>query len=146
MLGYHVALRASGPIMLQYWRSAKELQRFAREGPLEHLAAWRMFNHWVGFTGDVGFWPETYVVQAGAYEAVYGNMPRFGLAVAGEHMPVGRKGRVGGRPATPRGAPPRPASRLSRSSPMASGSAPFVNQPRSPRTRSPRPARRPRLA
>ena len=41
--------------------------------------------------GDVGFWHESYVVLAGGYEAVYGNMPRFRRAVAGEHMPVGAK-------------------------------------------------------
>lgn len=51
-----------------------------------------MFNRWVGFTGDVGFWHETYLAGPGSYETVYGNMPRFGLAVAGEHLPVGRKG------------------------------------------------------
>jgi hypothetical protein len=28
---------------------------------------------------DVGFWHETYAVPAGGYEAVYGNMPLFGL-------------------------------------------------------------------
>jgi hypothetical protein len=78
MYGYHFALRASGPILVQYWRSDEELQRFAREGHLEHLAAWRMFNHKVGFTGDVGFWHETFMVQPGDYEAVYGNMPGSG--------------------------------------------------------------------
>ena len=92
MLSYHVALRPSGPILVQYWRSAEELQRFARDSLLPHLAAWRMFNRWVGFTGDVGFWHETYVVQPGGYETVYGNMPRFGLATAGQHLPVARKG------------------------------------------------------
>jgi hypothetical protein len=92
MFSYHVAWRPTGPILVQYWRSVEQLQRFAREGHLEHLAAWRMFNHKVGFTGDVGFWHETYLVRAGGYEAVYGNMPRFGLAMAGEHLPVGRKG------------------------------------------------------
>jgi hypothetical protein len=51
-----------------------------------------MFNRRVGYTGDVGFWHETYVVPAGRYETVYGNMPRFGLAVAGEHVPVERRG------------------------------------------------------
>jgi len=34
---------------------------------------------------------ETYVVSAGKYEAVYVNMPRMGLAQAGEMVPaVGR--------------------------------------------------------
>lgn len=31
MLGYHVALGAGGPILVQYWRSAEQLQRFARD-------------------------------------------------------------------------------------------------------------------
>jgi hypothetical protein len=34
--------------------------------------------------GDVGIWHETYVVQPGCYEAIYGGMPRFGLGMAGE--------------------------------------------------------------
>jgi Domain of unknown function (DUF4188) len=92
MLGCHTAMRPSGPILVQYWRSTAQLQRFAHDSLLPHLAAWRMFNRRVGFTGDVGFWHETYIVQPGAYEAVYGNMPRFGLASAGDHVPVGRRG------------------------------------------------------
>jgi Monooxygenase af470-like len=92
MLSYHIALRPSGPILVQYWRSTEQLQAFARDSLLPHLAAWRMFNRRVGFTGDVGFWHETYVVRPGQYETVYGNMPRFGLAVAGQHLPVRRKG------------------------------------------------------
>jgi len=92
LLGYHAAVGRSGPVLVQYWRSSGELQRFARDSLLPHLAAWRMFNRRVGYTGDVGFWHETYMVYPGAYEAVYGNMPRFGLASAGEHIPVARKG------------------------------------------------------
>ena len=48
------------------------------------------------------------MVQAGQYEAIYGNMPRRGLARAGEHLPAtGRretaKRRLGldGEPAVP---------------------------------------------
>ena len=33
---------------------------------------------------------ETFKVRAGEYEAVYGNMPAFGLAAAASHVPVGR--------------------------------------------------------
>ena len=42
-------------------------------------------------SGDVGIWHETYLVRAGGYEAIYGNMPRIGLAAAG-HGPVARRG------------------------------------------------------
>jgi hypothetical protein len=87
-----MALRPRGPILVQYWRDAERLQRFARSSLYPHLAAWRAFNREVGFTGDVGFWHETYVIAPGGYECVYGNMPRFGLAAAGEHVPVSRKG------------------------------------------------------
>jgi hypothetical protein len=43
-------------------------------------------------SGDVGVWHETYQLRAGEYEAIYANMPRFGLAAAGDHLPIGRKG------------------------------------------------------
>jgi hypothetical protein len=44
MLGYHLAFGPGGPILVQYWRSAEQLQRFARDSLQPHLAAWRMFN------------------------------------------------------------------------------------------------------
>jgi hypothetical protein len=31
---------------------------------------------------------ETYSVAPGQYESIYANMPRFGLGVAAEHVPV----------------------------------------------------------
>jgi hypothetical protein len=45
-----------------------------------------------GGSGDVGIWHETYKVRAGEYECVYVNMPRLGLAAAGEHVPIGSTG------------------------------------------------------
>ena len=92
LLDYHIALQPRGPILVQYWRDAESLQRFARSSLYPHLATWRAFNRKVGFTGDVGFWHETYVIEPGGYECVYGNMPRFGLAAAGQHVPVSSKG------------------------------------------------------
>ena len=42
--------------------------------------------------GTVGIWHETYLIQPHQYEAVYGNMPVFGLAKATQHVPaVGRR-------------------------------------------------------
>lgn len=75
-----------GAGLVQYWRSFEQLERFARDPSLLHLDAWKRFNRAVGADGSVGIWHETYVVAAGQYECIYGNMPRFGLAVAGEHM------------------------------------------------------------
>jgi hypothetical protein len=77
-----------GVALVQYWRSFEHLERFARDPSLSHLSAWKRFNKAVGANGSVGIWHETYTVQAGQYECIYGNMPKMGLALAGEHMPV----------------------------------------------------------
>lgn len=42
-------------------------------------------------------------MRAGGYEAIYGNMPRIGLAAVGKHVPVGSTSasaarRIGVRP------------------------------------------------
>ena len=38
--------------------------------------------------GSVGIFHETYLIPAGQYECVYGNMPVFGLAAATQHVPA----------------------------------------------------------
>jgi hypothetical protein len=92
LLGFRVLPGLRGITLIQYWRSFEQLERFARAKDDPHLPAWRRFNQLVGTGGDVGIWHETYRVQAGAYESIYNNMPRFGLAAATEHVPVSRKG------------------------------------------------------
>ena len=74
--------------MLQYWRSFEDLERFARNPSDTHLEAWRKFNQAVGADGSVGIWHETYTVHPGQFEVMYGNMPRFGLAAAMEHVQI----------------------------------------------------------
>lgn len=80
---------AARNISVQYWRSFHHLERFARSGEWSHLEAWRQFNKVIRDSGDLGIWHETYVVRAGEYEAMYGNMPVFGLAAAGRHVEIG---------------------------------------------------------
>ena len=70
-------------VLVQYWRDFDSLDRFARDKDLPHLEPWRQFNRAVRDSGEVGIWHETFRVRAGEYEAVYGNMPVFGLAAAG---------------------------------------------------------------
>lgn len=77
-----------GIAIVQYWRSFEQLEQFARDPSLNHLEPWKRFNRAVGASGSVGIWHETYLVQQQQYECVYGNMPRFGLARAGTHMPA----------------------------------------------------------
>jgi fumigallin biosynthesis monooxygenase-like protein len=77
--------------IVQYWRSFEDLHAYASARNAAHLPAWAAFNRSVGSDGTVGIWHETYAVPAGGYECIYANMPRFGLAMAGEHVPaVGR--------------------------------------------------------
>jgi hypothetical protein len=56
------------------------------------LPVWRWYNRVAKASGDVGIWHETDLVPAGQYEAIYGNMPRIGLAAAGRHVPIARRG------------------------------------------------------
>ncbi|MEM8615659.1 MAG: DUF4188 domain-containing protein [Pseudomonadota bacterium] len=75
-------------MVVQYWRSFDHLHRYATDKELAHLPAWAAFNRTIGENGDVGIWHETYLVKAGAYEAVYGNMPTYGLGRAGDILPA----------------------------------------------------------
>ncbi len=87
-------------VMVQYWRSFELLEAYATDRKREHLPAWAAFNRAVRSNGDVGIWHETYRVAPGAYEAVYNNMPRFGLGKVGalvsatgqRHTATGRLG------------------------------------------------------
>jgi hypothetical protein len=88
-LGATQGLWTTGPSLVQYWRSFEHLERYARDPEAEHLPTWREFNRRLRASGDVGIWHETYRVRAGEYEAIYGDMPRVGLAAAGDLVPIG---------------------------------------------------------
>ncbi|HEX2301882.1 MAG TPA: DUF4188 domain-containing protein [Pseudonocardiaceae bacterium] len=88
LLGYHLWFGRT-VLVLQYWRSTEELIGFASDSKAPHAAAWREFNRRISAGGAVGVWHETYAVTPGHQEAVYVNMPRFGLAAATRHTPVG---------------------------------------------------------
>lgn len=78
-------------MMVSYWRSFEDLERFARSPEDPHLAAWQTFMQQVGKDGSVGIFHETYQIQPGQYECIYGNMPAFGLAAATQHVPIVQK-------------------------------------------------------
>lgn len=90
LLHYEQALKNPlNPMVIQYWRSFEDLERFARSPEAPHLDAWKHFNATVRDSGDVGIWHETYRVARGAQEAIFGNMPPRGLGVAGALAPIG---------------------------------------------------------
>ena len=92
-LGSWQVLRSPiAPTVIQYWRSFDALDAYANA--LTHKELWKRFFQLVRTDGDIGIWHETFKVSAGAYEAVYGGMPRFGLAAAAGHVPLGSASRA----------------------------------------------------
>jgi hypothetical protein len=73
-------------VMIQYWRSMEDLLSYARNE--KHMTAWKDFNKKVGSTDAVGIYHETYKVQSGEYESIFGNMSRYGLGKALQHIPI----------------------------------------------------------
>jgi hypothetical protein len=77
-------------LLIQYWRSFDELESWANDADLRHRPAQKQFFRRTALNGHVGVWHETFRVAAGEYEAIYLNLHRFGLAAAGEHVPLRR--------------------------------------------------------
>ncbi len=76
-------------VNVQYWRSFEALETYARSKDHEHFPEWVEFNQrFKTSRGDVGIWHETYLVKAGAYEAIYSGMPAFGLGKVSELVPA----------------------------------------------------------
>ena len=84
LLGYEMGLKT----IVQYWRSFDHLEAFAKNKDDPHLDAWRNYWRRVGKSDRTGIWHETYLVRAGEYEAVYGNMPPRGLGKAATLVPI----------------------------------------------------------
>jgi hypothetical protein len=86
------------PMVVQYWRSFEDLERYARSRDSGHWPAWVAFNKRIGSGGDVGIWHESYLVPAGNYDCVYNNMPPTGLGAVAPLAPAaGRKATAAGR-------------------------------------------------
>lgn len=88
LLGFRVQPGLRNIMVIQYWRSVEHLQRYAHDRNRVHIPAWASFAKKIGGNGDVGIWHETYQVEAGAYEAIYQNMPAYGLGAAGQLVPA----------------------------------------------------------
>jgi len=92
-----LGVQAGFPVMVQYWRSYEQLEAFARDQDDPHLAPWRTYWRRVQRSGRTGIWHETFLVRAGEYEAIYANMPPFGLGKAGEVVPLAEDSTSRGR-------------------------------------------------
>lgn len=89
MLAYHL-WPGRTTLLLTYWRSPDHLMAFASDAAAPHLEPWRRFNRTIGSDRSVGVWHETYQCHPGDYEAIYVDMPAFGLGKASGVQRVGR--------------------------------------------------------
>lgn len=96
-LGGFNAVAPTGPIVVQYWRSFEDLERYSHSTDFEHRPAWLKFYTMTHAAGRsrVGIWHETYRVPAGAHESIYGDLSApVGLAAAVGAQPLERRGRT----------------------------------------------------
>ncbi len=89
----HAFWNLRGPLLIGYFRSVEQLERFANDPDAPHAKVWADYFKRMKNNGDVGVWHETFVVRDGEYEAVYDYMPSAtGLAMGTSHVPVERRG------------------------------------------------------
>lgn len=91
-----------GPLLIGYFRSVEQLERFANDPNQPHAKVWADYFKRMKDSPDVGVWHETYVVRDGEYEAAYDFMPKAtGLAMGTSYVPIERRGdKAGQRRAT----------------------------------------------
>ncbi|TXJ78541.1 DUF4188 domain-containing protein [Streptomyces lavendulae] len=82
--------------VVQYWESKEKLYAYATAPDAFHHKVWATLNRKEKagrLRGEVGIWHEAYVVPEGSYEAIYADMPAFGLARAHGQVPLAERGR-----------------------------------------------------
>ena len=83
LLGHRMTLAAGGPLVVQYWASADDVHRYARDAGRRHRPAWTTFNARARRApGAVGIWHELFEAAPGAASSRYVDMPAAGLAAA----------------------------------------------------------------
>ncbi|MFV1984842.1 MAG: DUF4188 domain-containing protein, partial [Thiohalomonadales bacterium] len=79
-------------LMVQYWDNFKSLEQYAKNNTKTHMPVWTFFNLKILSSSNVGVWHETYQIEPGKFEAIYTNMPAFGLAKAGKFIEIDNTG------------------------------------------------------
>ncbi len=88
LLWYRTYLSWPTLLVQQYWQSFDHLLAYSGDKNAEHFPAWARFMRELASDGSIGIWHETYQVEPGKFECVYGNMPPFGLAAATSCVPA----------------------------------------------------------
>jgi hypothetical protein len=83
-LSGHLNLRIFpfGMMLQSYWRSFDDLERFARSNDQPHLKAWTRYIQESRKPGAMAIWHETYIIEPGKFEVIYGNTVPYGLSAA----------------------------------------------------------------
>lgn len=82
LLWYRNYISFPNLMVQQYWESFDKLVAYSHDKTLKHQPAWARFMRELQSEGSIGIWHETYLIEPGKFECVYGNMPPFGLAAA----------------------------------------------------------------
>jgi len=94
LLWYRTYLSLPYITVQQYWESFDKLLAYSSDRGGTHFPSWGRYMRELMNDGSVGIWHETYLIEPGKFECVYGNMPVFGLAAAGRHAKA--EGRLAG--------------------------------------------------
>lgn len=84
LYGY-LYLYCRGIGMMQYWHDFTALETFSHDKNQPHYKAWSQLALQTESDKTFGYWHETYEINPNRTEAIYGSMPRFGLAAASNH-------------------------------------------------------------
>ena len=82
LLWYRTYISWPNLMVQQYWESFDKLMAYSSDKNAEHQPAWARYMRELANDGSTGIWHETYLVEPGKFECIYGNMPLFGLAAA----------------------------------------------------------------
>jgi hypothetical protein len=88
LLWYRQYISWPNLIVQQYWNSFDQLLAYSNDKSAEHFPAWARFMRELANDGSIGIWHETYLIEPGKYECIYGNMPPFGLGAASTIVPA----------------------------------------------------------
>ncbi len=91
--GARTLIGATGPTVVQYWRSVEDIYAYANDTDRAHRPAWTAFYRRLRRAdGAVGVWHETYRVPAKGHESLYLGMPPAGLARFTGDVAASRRG------------------------------------------------------
>ncbi len=82
LLWYRTYISWPNVMVQQYWESFDKLMAYSSDKSAAHQPAWARYMRELADDGSTGIWHETYLVEPGKFECIYGNMPPFGLAAA----------------------------------------------------------------